>query len=200
MEDVKKKFCESCDSKGVVHKKVCPKSKAKSSKPIDDRFVEQEIKALDLEKLEREVSSEHSEAIKLNDLASKVDKLTDIVSILADKVMRKVDVPAVSVNVQMPNPEEGLPKLNPTFAIPNEWREVVDRILGKEFGATVSASNENYIITVVLPQELDRRVGEKQGRDISTGIVRRASPLADVEYWCKKIAENLSKIHPNFKK
>src|SRR3990167_1797056 len=84
--------------------------------------------------------------------------------------------------------------------LPRTWRTVVDEILGVDFIAKVEdRAHGNFVLFIYLPKHLDRRVGEKNGElDYSTGLLRRASALQDVQTWCEKIATNIKKTYPKF--
>ena len=83
--------------------------------------------------------------------------------------------------------------------VPKKWRAIVDEKLGKDFDLRVEDSSEgNFILYFILPSRIDRRVGDKSGRDTSTGLIRRASATGDVELWATKIAANIRKTFTHF--
>ena len=83
--------------------------------------------------------------------------------------------------------------------IPKQWRVKIDEILGKDFEADVDdSSGGNYILKIFLPDKWDRRVGEKKGKDCSTGLIRRESDISDVKLWCERIRDNIKKTYNNF--
>lgn len=87
--------------------------------------------------------------------------------------------------------------------LPRSWRDVIDKGLGPDFKASVAeSSGGNYIIKIVIPPQYDRRTGEQKQmmkEDYSTGIVRRASDIADVTRWCELIKGTIKSMYPDFK-
>lgn len=136
---------------------------------------------------------------KVDDLANKFEALLDMVTGLADKVMP----PRQTENERVEELFEGATSLDEPLPTPRKWRDIVNNILGSDFDVKVEDSSEgNFIIFIYLPENLDRRIGEEKlqnTKDYSTGLVRRASATADVEYWCEKIKKTIQKMYPNFK-
>lgn len=83
--------------------------------------------------------------------------------------------------------------------IPKKWRAIVDEKLGKDFDLKVEDSSDgNFVLHFILPQRIDRRVGDRTGRDHSVGLIRRASATGDVEQWADRIAGNIKKTFTHF--
>ncbi len=133
---------------------------------------------------------------KVKELEEKIEGMIDLMLNMAQSIpVKKID-PIELKQVDLP-PEvyQGLP-------FPSKWRQKINEILGENFEAEVEESaGGDYILKVYMPSSLDRRVGmeKNSGRDISVGIVRRGSDVADVEKWSKLICANLQKTFPNFK-
>ena len=136
----------------------------------------------------------------------KIDDLVEMLGMVVAEMPKKnvlltettplaSEAPVKVVNLP-PEVKDGLPP-------PAKWRAKVTGILGEDFDLQVDESaGGNYIIRVLLPAHLDRRNGDEKGKglDISTGLVRRASDLADVEKWCILIKSNIQKKYNDFKK
>ena len=97
-------------------------------------------------------------------------------------------------------------KVEPVIAeelpFPSVWRLKIDEILGKDFEAIVEdRANGNFKIFIYLPEYLDRRLGADRGKgkDLSTGLIRRATASDDVVIWCGKIKATILKLYPDFK-
>ena len=176
MPDEVKKFCEFCNSRGVKHEKTCtrvaPVATPKQGEE-EDKFIK---------------------------LEEKFDALVEMVGRLAEKVLSKED-PNVPVVLSATPKQET--KDEETQLVPRAWRNVVTATLGEDFGLNVKDSaNGNFTIEVIVPPQWDRRVGEEKEKnrpDISTGLVRSSSAIADVEKWCTLIKQTIKKSHPNFK-
>ena len=128
--------------------------------------------------------------VQIDALSEKLDALVGVITTMAEQ--RKPDLP--------PKPIE--PQVSPLTVdnlIPSAWQVKIDEVLGKGFEVKIlESSNGNYVMDVYMPEGLDRRVGERQGRDHSTGLIRRASDVSDVETWCARIKEQIVKSYPNW--
>ena len=128
---------------------------------------------------------------QIDAISEKLDALIGVIATMAEQ--RKPD---------QPKPIE--PQVSPLTVdnmIPSAWQVKIDEILGKEFEVKIlESSGGNYVMDVYMPEGLDRRVGERQGRDHSTGLIRRVSDVSDVEIWCKRIKEQIIKSYPNWVK
>ncbi len=137
---------------------------------------------------------------RLSKIEDRLDRLTDLLTTVAEKQI-ETESKKETIVVTPESPKELFHKTDLSGLFPKEWRAVIDRVLGNDFVARIEeSSGGNFILEVLLPERFDRRVGEKRGQDISTGLIRRASDINDVEHWCKKIAETIVKSHPEFKK
>jgi hypothetical protein len=87
--------------------------------------------------------------------------------------------------------------------VPKTWRDIVDTMLGKDFGVTVGdSSGGNYVVKVHVPVRYDCRVGDEKAmskEDIRACLVRRASDIDDLKTWCMAIKSNIAKKYPDFK-
>jgi hypothetical protein len=136
-------------------------------------------------------------------LSKKLDKMVDIMSVLAVKVNKLEDEKPVPDSAAPAKPRYSTTEIDRDAfnkRVPRQWRELIDTILGPDFEAEVNDSNGNWMLTIIVPEYLDRRVGSerKDGKDTSTGLVRRSSDLADVENWCKLVRERIVERYPKF--
>ena len=166
---------------------------------VVEEVIDQAIADIPVKKLEQnEVSRVETDA-RIDDLTKKVDMIVDVVSNLADKVLKTPEKKQEYQELSEEKLDEELSEL-----VPKSWKRIVDDILGDNFEVKVEDSDSgNFILFVYLPHELDRRVGLEKDiktKDFSTGLVRRASASSDVEYWCEKIKANIQKTYSNFKK
>jgi len=167
-----------------------PKGIPKVKTPDDTPTIKELIKAQDK---------------KIDDQDNKIDKLIDVVMGLADQLPTAPTIAPspVTPNI-LPTPEdpEGFTASN-EISIPAMWRAKINEILGEDFEATIEDSNGgSFILKIFLPKHLDRRKGEalKEGdKDMSSGIIRRATDMADVEMWCTRIKTNIQSFFPDFK-
>ena len=134
------------------------------------------------------------------ELSAKFDKLADIVGDLAEKIYKEEPQKEVPKAVEDVSGEDRVTDLSKRF--PLEWRESVSRILGKNFDLRVEdTANGDFMAIITIPQQWDRRAAKDDQiikQDVSTGLMRRSSPLPDLEGWCAKILANLKSVHPNF--
>lgn len=148
-------------------------------------------------------------------LSDKLTELTEVVLMVANNMPTATQAPAPvepAADVFPEDAAESQPKMRQVdlppsgtiadgLPVPRKWRDVVTEVLGSDFSLDVAdSSGGNYVITITIPDEWDRRVGNRKGRDYSTGLVRRATDLADVEKWCNMIRSNIQKTYPKFKK
>lgn len=138
---------------------------------------------------------------ELSEIKEQVGKLTDLVTALGERVLNTTkptpEPPTSPVRVSKPSPATS----DLSGVVPKAWRQIVDMELGNDFGIEVTDSSAgNMLIKVIVPDHLDRRVGEKEGKDHSMGLIRRASDLSDVEHWCEKIRSNIQKTYNDFHK
>lgn len=142
---------------------------------------------------------------KVSTLTDKLDKLTEIVGSLAERVLSPViTVPTGVVvtpgSVQTATPMPDAPTIE--GMIPKAWREKVDAILGPDFRLEImESSGGNYTLKFIVPPQWDRRVGDQKTMmpyDFSTGLIRRATDVADVLMWSERIRDNIKRQFNNF--
>ncbi len=136
---------------------------------------------------------------RMTELESKFDKLLDLVS----EVLKKNE-PEAKVRSSAEQQETRDAELSDTdflTTVPNSWKRAAETILGKDFTFKVEeTSGGNFMLYVYTPPHLDRRPTTDSGsRDVSTGLVRRASAMQDVETWCALIRDNVKKHFPEYK-
>ena len=139
---------------------------------------------------------------KLNEVSARIDKLVDIVTGVVEMVKQKeepVPTKGPSLDVRAKTPEDD----NFSQAAPRAWRLIVNKILGSDVSLRVEDTvHGDYVLYFALPKHLDRRVGEDknngQSNDVSTGIIRRASAMADVEKWSNLVKDNVTKKFKDF--
>lgn len=169
---IAKPFCDTCTSRGFRHKNGCPKAVSRTPK-VD----------------------------RVEELAKKVDQLTDILIPLAEKVMNSEKVSQIPPQAQIPPSSAVVQNLTEMkeaedltkTLIPKKWNEAVREILGAGFDLEINeAGHGNFSISILLPLGLDRRVPrDSKTRDVSTGLVRRATAEFDVRNWCELVKKNI---------
>lgn len=143
----------------------------------------------------------------LSALSTRLDSLVDIVSALAEKVMTPQPTLASDITgltTGMAQEVSPVARTGPATAMadlpaPLAWADKMREILGNDFEMeVVDGGSGDFVIKIYVPEYLKR---DKTiiGRDHSSGLVRRASALQDVEMWCLKIRDNIKKVHPSFK-
>lgn len=139
---------------------------------------------------------------ELTEIREQVGRLTDLVTALGERVLNAPQTPVEApVRLQEASTKPTSPTSDLSDIVPSAWRRIVDDMLGTDFDLKVEeSSGGNMIIKILLPDSLDRRVGERTGKDCSTGLVRRSSDVADVEAWCLKIRSNIQKTHVGFRR
>lgn len=162
------------------------------------KWTDEQREAARLKRAKKSVSlPSKQEDDKVAQLSEKVDKLFDVVERVVQMVSEKPQ-PSQPAQRQPDLPED----VSLDMMVPTKWRQMIDKYLGKDFQAEVQeGGNASFSLKIYIPKHLDRRVGPKDdpNPDVSMASpIRRASDVADVEMWCKKIAENIKKTHPNF--
>lgn len=133
---------------------------------------------------------------KVKELEAKMESMVDLMLNLAQSIptkeVKQEATGVIQINLP-PDIEKGLP-------IPSKWRQKINEILGEDFEAEAEESGVDYILKVYIPPHLDRRIGadKNSGRDLSVGLIRRATDVADVEKWTRLIKANIQKTYPNF--
>lgn len=202
---------QCCGSKGMRHKKGCTgvipttvETLTRTANPGNPVSSDNTVCIHQEEAIKEIVNNPSLVPFQPAPLEAKFDKLLDVVSELAEKVSKLQTVNTMtvtmgqgkSVSTTTPRPVQE-EKLNDR--VPPQWRAVVDAKLGTDFDIKVEDTvHGDFLLYVYLPTRYDRRVGQKFGRDLSTGLIRRASPLADVEKWTVRIAENIKKSYSEF--
>jgi hypothetical protein len=131
---------------------------------------------------------------RLGTLEQKFDQLLDVVTSLAQ---RPTSAPMTATE---PEARTFLEHTSVTAQmVPKQWKEITQKVLGSGVELLVEDSADgNFLAYFYMPPGIDRRVGDKKGRDFSTGLIRRASPTADLEKWCNLILANIKKSYPDF--
>lgn len=160
-----------------------------------EEFADKQGEKKDEKKGKKQIKNGRDWSVRIKNISDKVENLIEIVTQLTN-VVKDIKSP--------PKPEIKVVKrdlVEETLPVPRIWREKAYAILGEGFEFKIDDTvNGDFILKIILPKELDRRVGEKMGeRDISTGIVRRISPILDVETWCNKVKQNILKTYQDFK-
>jgi len=135
-------------------------------------------------------------------LTSKLDDLAEVMQLLVDHVK----IPKSQELSETPHSEVPVEtSQNPSFEtvqglVPTKWKEIINRYLGNVEASMESTTGGHYVLTVYMPEGIDRRSGEakKYSKDHSTGLIRYTSELADVEHWCELISKNIRKTFPNW--
>lgn len=158
-------------------------------------------KASGIEKRLEEFASSTEE--KIESLTNTVDKLTELIKGVIDTTDHR---PAASQASDIPpslrrNAQDDEEEDRGYF--PKKFRRIIDEHLGPDFEATLEeSSGADCILKIIVPKQWDCRIGdEKLGgtHDIRTGLVKKASDIADVDTWCKKFAAHIKKSHPSFR-
>ena len=134
------------------------------------------------------------------ELRKRIADLTEIVMMAAKNAVEEESKGSVTDNsISLP------PVIDSTDikkSVPSVWRNKINEILGTQFEAEVNeSSGGNYLLRVYMPADLDRRKGEeknKNTKDCTVGLIRRATDIADVEKWANLIKVNIKKYYPNF--
>lgn len=154
----------------------------------------------DVTTLEKVVELKQQEDPRFEQLNGRIDQVLDLITKVAEMIPKPITDSVGNIDTTI---ESKLPPdiQGSRLPIPSKWREKINQILGPEFEALVDeSSGGNYTITIYIPPNLDRRGNNQPGRDFSTGLIRRASDIADVENWATRILQNIQKTHNNFKK
>ena len=138
---------------------------------------------------------------EITEIKKSVADLTELVMMVADNVAKKEESKGLLTDNSVSLP----PVIDSTDikkSVPSVWRNKINEILGTQFEAEVNeSSGGNYLLKVYMPTDLDRRKGEeknKNTKDCSVGLIRRATDVADVEKWLNLIKSNIKKFYRNF--
>lgn len=187
MDEIKP-WCDSCPSKGVRHKKECPKFVAKAAKKEVLLNTALTVKADPIPDIP-----------KKDDVMAKLEMLTTSVSALADAVLA---IQAGNKSTpQSPQTNKPVKKVvnNWMEIIPPHWMDAKDNILGKEFEMQMEWHQDgDCLMYITVPEELRRPDAKFRDKDVSTGLIRKVSPILDIETWCQRIKQNIQKYHPHF--
>jgi len=141
---------------------------------------------------------------RITNLESSLEKITELVvnmsTIIEEGQRIAAETPAPTKTPVRDIEKEIEAEGTDSIPLPQKWVEAKNRLLGTDFTMEIKdVADGNFMMTVWLPDHLDRRVGDRTGKDLSTGLIRRTSALADVEVWCSRIAGNIKKNYPDFK-
>lgn len=153
----------------------------------------QEDGTIQTEKIETLPSNES----RFNALETDVKKIGEMLAYLVDYLPKKEEK-----KVETPTSLEKLAdehRVPPDSMVPISWTNKKNEILGHEVDMRVESSNRGFTLFLILPKSLDRRVGERQGLDTSTGFIRLGQELSDIESVCNKVKNNIKLTYPNFK-
>lgn len=177
----------------ATHKKENELTKKNLEKTLDTRTGESPV-PVEMNVVVAQPSSPvviHKEMDRLEKLEKKLENLADLLSAVVDKKNDHITT-TVNTTQTITSKVEDI--------IPSSWRQIVNEVLGNDINLKVhDSSGGNFILFFFLPDYLDRRVGERIGKDHSTGLIRRASPEADVRKWAELVAANIKKTYPSFK-
>lgn len=181
MDEVKQ-WCDTCPSKGVRHKKECPKFVTVTRK---EKVVESSV-----------VPAKPAK----DDVMAKLEMLTTSVSALADAVLaiQAGNKTAPTAPGQSPKPVKKVVN-NWMEVIPPHWMDAKDQILGPEFEMQMEWHQDgDCLMYITVPEEFRRPDAKFRDKDVSTGLIRKVSPIMDIETWCKRIKQNIQKYYPHF--
>lgn len=135
---------------------------------------------------------------RLDSLENSVTKLGEMLSYVVDNLPKKV-----TVKDETPATLEKLHdeyKTDNDQKIPTSWIAKKNEILGPEIDMKIESSNRGFILYLYLPDNLDRRTSDRNGKDHSTGFIRLGQELSDVEALCTKVKGNIRLKYPEFLK
>jgi hypothetical protein len=123
---------------------------------------------------------------KVTELAKTVEddrkELLDKINALSESPTLKIVVPQVEPN---PSPKEGEDK---------EWRDIIDELLGKDFGMEVERSTAGYFrFSIIVPAEKSNTPKDLliKGVDKRTKTIENRMGSVGVEAFCRLVAQNL---------
>ena len=138
---------------------------------------------------------------RISSIEKSVNDLTKIVMNIAESLSEKPK----QAEAKQPTPMEKDKESRSANAgmIPSSWLAVVHTHLGREFDYELTeGAHGSFGLKILFPSHLDRRVGTERtqgARDCSMASpIRLASPVADLEQWCKLIVSSIKKAYPNF--
>lgn len=162
------------------------------------------------EKREEDVNNSVAKEEKIEKKEDLLNVLT-VVSELADSVkslserINKIEKPEIKIEQSNQMAQMRL-EINEkrNEMIPVEWNKIVDEILGNDFNFDIiPLPNGDFQLKITVPAEWDCRIGDEHimmKADVRSGLVRRITPIADIQYWCQKIKDNIQKKYLNFRK
>jgi len=138
------------------------------------------------------------QSAEIETLKSQINTITELLEGLVEKT--PVETPKRDIEKEMAGEETKPSGSDSQVPFPPKWRDRIDKLLGPDFYAELEdTAHGDCILKVFIPDHLDRRTGETQGRDLSTGLIRRKSALSDIDLWCQRIGDNLRKYYPDFR-
>lgn len=114
---------------------------------------------------------------KLNDLAEVVEKVKENVDKLTQNAVAEVKEPVKQETAPMP--ASNIP-------FPAEYRQIVDEVLNKEFGAEIQYNALDFAITIIVPeqyQNLSQQEKDAKVQDRRTKIIKYPEGASGVKAW-----------------
>ena len=132
---------------------------------------------------------------RMNALEEKMSAMMDLMTEVIDQKNEQKKEEVIPENQKLQHDIQQMDNISQM--LPIKWKQKIEEILGKGFDIEINDSaGGNYVMYFYIPSHLDRRVGEKNGRDHSTGLIRRASDIADIEQWCTRIKQTIKLRFP----
>jgi len=115
------------------------------------------------------------------ELEAKVKDLAEMI----EKIKENVDKLAVA-EVKKPVKQEDAPIPASNIPFPAEYRQIVDEVLNKEFGAEIQYNTLDFAITIIVPeqyQNLSQREKDAKVQDRRTKIIKYPEGASGVKAW-----------------
>jgi hypothetical protein len=130
---------------------------------------------------------------RLSKIENTLDKMTDVLSALAENMPAKKEAPAKPMN---PTQVEKIKEEVQALEVPPSWRAIVDKYLGPDFQTVLQESaGGNFSMLIIFPEDIDRRIGtsrEPGTRDRSMfSPIRLANTQDDIKRWCELTVQNI---------
>jgi hypothetical protein len=129
--------------------------------------------------------------------------MTSMIEMMREQAPPKSDTPEPP---ETPHEQETANEQLDEKMLPKSWLKVFHKHLGADFQYFLEEGGAgSHAVRVVFPANIDRRVGTERStgeRDVSMASpIRVASPLADIESWCKLIIQTIKRApgHEDFK-
>lgn len=153
-----------------------------SKKPKNMAKKEKEVK----------VKTKHEDS-KISELENNQKTILDLVSQLSDKI----DKLTPKTQWQNPKATEVKDAEKPTdVTIPPKWRQIVDEVLGKDFGLSVEFpdSGKGFSFTIVVPREKSNASEshwDMHKSDLRTKQLLNSEGSEGVRKYCEMVKQNL---------